>query len=157
MDSLTETVATGFIRRFDAFLEQAQTLAATMTDAEFWTRPYPYGNSAGHLLLHVTGNLNYYVGTQIAGTGYVRHRDLEFTDPARRPKADVLRDLTAAVDMVKAAIAAQSAADWSLPYEAKGSDDPDRFSIVLRCTHHFHHHLGQMVYLAKEHAVRRGQ
>ncbi len=155
MDELTETVASGFVRRFDTFLEQARALSEGLSEDEFWTRPYPYGNSAGHLLLHVTGNLNYYIGAQIAGTGYVRNRDLEFTDATRRPKADVLRDLAAAVAMVKQTIPAQSASDWSLPYEAKGSDDPDRFAIVLRCTHHFHHHLGQIIYLAREHARRR--
>jgi hypothetical protein len=36
--------------------------------------------SAGHLPLHLTGNLNYYIGAQIAATGYVRDRDREFTE-----------------------------------------------------------------------------
>ncbi len=155
MDSLRETVAAAFSRRFDAFLDQARTLTEGLTDEEFWSRPYAYGNSVGHILLHITGNLDYYIGTEIARTGYVRDRDLEFSDTAKRSKVEVLRDLGAAVDMVKRTILAQSADDWSAPYSATGTDEVDRFGIILRCAHHFHHHLGQVIYLSREHAVRR--
>jgi hypothetical protein len=154
-DLLRETMAAAFCRRFDAFREQAHTLTENLSEDEFWSRPYAYGNSPGHLLLHITGNLNYYIGAQIAQTGYVRDRDREFTDPSRRLKADVLADLDAAVAMVKETIRAQSAAEWVMPYSAVGSDDPTRIAIVLRCTHHFHHHLGQVIYLAREHAARQ--
>lgn len=155
MPSLTDTVADTLCERFDAFLGQAHSLAGTLSEQEFWARPYPYGNSAGHLVLHLTGNLNYFIGTVIAGTGYVRHRDLEFSDDRQRPKAEVLADLAAAVEMVKGAVRRQSADDWSAPYSAVGTDERNRFGIVVRCTHHFHHHLGQMIYLCREHAARR--
>lgn len=156
MESLSENVAEAFIRRFDAFCVQAKALSEGLSEDEFWLRPYPYGNSVGHLLLHVTGNLNYYIGAQIAGTGYVRNRDLEFTDSTKYPKAEVLRDLDAGVAMVNRTIRAQTAESWNAPYSATGSDDPNRFAIVLRCTHHFHHHLGQIIYLVKAHATKRG-
>ena len=128
---------------------------ADLSEEEFWARPYPYGNSAGHLLLHVTGNLNYYIGAEIAGTGYVRNRPLEFTDASRRPKEDVLLALEDAVAMVVRTVEDQTAEDWSRAYEAHGVDDPTRFSIVLRCADHFYHHLGQIIYLAMAHATRR--
>jgi hypothetical protein len=42
-----------------------------------------------------------------------------------------------------------SAAGYSVP----GADGiRDRFAMFLRVTTHFHHHVGQMIYLAKEHA-----
>jgi uncharacterized damage-inducible protein DinB len=157
MAVLADTVAVAFARRFDAFLEQANTLPADLSEAEFWARPYTYGNSAGHLLLHITGNLNYYIGTRIANTGYVRDRDREFTDTSQRPKTDVLGELATAVAMVNQTIRAQSENDWSAPYSATGTDEQDRFAIVLRCAHHFHHHLGQILYIAREHAVKRGR
>ncbi len=157
MTALADTVATALTTRFEAFLEQAKTLSAGLSEDEFWVRPYDYGNSAGHLLLHVTGNLNYYIGTEIAKTGYVRDRPLEFADATRRPKDDVLRDLEASVALVTRTIQAQSADDWSAPYSGTGSDETTRFGIMLRCTHHFHHHLGQILYISREHAARRGQ
>jgi hypothetical protein len=54
--------------------------------------------------------------------------------------------------MVIATLEAQSAESWSKAYEAENLSDfvKDRFSIFLRCATHFHHHVGQMIYLEKE-------
>jgi hypothetical protein len=150
--TLTAIVGSRLASDFDLFAQRLRALCDPLSDEEFWTRPYPYGNSIGHLVLHITGNLNYYVGTQIAGTGYVRNRDLEFTDTTRRPKADVLRALDTAVAMVTTTVRGQSADDWARSYSGMGSDAPDRFAAVLRCAEHFFHHLGQVIYLTREHA-----
>ncbi len=37
-------------------------------------------NSAGNLCLHLVGNLNYFIGTIIGNTGYIRDREAEFSD-----------------------------------------------------------------------------
>ena len=87
---------------------------------------------------------------QIAGTGYVRDRPREFADADPPSKAEALKRFDEAVAMTLRTIAAQSAEDWSRPYEAAGAAMcPDRFSIVLRCTAHVFHHVGQMIYLAR--------
>jgi hypothetical protein len=151
------TIAEGLTRDYQLFAQRLRTLADRLSQDEFWTKPFPYGNSVGHLVLHLTGNLNYYIGTQIAGTGYVRNRDLEFTDTARRPKNDVLDALDAAVAMVASTIRHQQAEDWSRPYTGVGSDARDRFAAVLRSAEHFFHHLGQIIYLVKEHERQRAQ
>mgnify|MGYP003499795620 FL=1 len=36
-------------------------------------------NSAGNLCLHLIGNLNHFIGATLGNTGYVRNRELEFT------------------------------------------------------------------------------
>ena len=58
--------------------------------------------------------------------------------------------------MVTTTLQMQTEADWSLPYDAVGSDSPNRFAIFLRCGEHFFHHLGQIIYIVKEHERRRG-
>jgi uncharacterized damage-inducible protein DinB len=121
-----------------------------LTDDNLWRRPFPYGNSVGHLLLHLTGNLSYYIGAQIAGTGYVRNRPVEFTDDSRRPKEDVLGAFDAALAMVAKTLAAQTPEDWSRPYEAVGTDVPDRLAIFVHCVAHADHHAGQIIYLVKQ-------
>ena len=114
-------------------------------------RPYSYGNSIGHLLLHLTGNLNYYIGAQIAGTGYVRHRDREFNDTEKRPKEQVLADFDGAISMVVATIGNQSADDWMAPYSAEREPlAKDRFGALMRCAGHAYHHVGQIIYLSKD-------
>lgn len=155
MDQLSPTLASGFSRYFEAFASRTRALVDDLSDDEFWTKPYPYGNSVGHLLLHVTGNLSYYIGARMANTGYVRDRDREFTDTSRRSREVVLADLERAVAVVVRTIKSQRDEDWVRTYEAAGVDDNTRFSIVLRCAQHFHHHLGQIIYLVNEHKRQR--
>jgi hypothetical protein len=52
--------------------------------------PHSYGNSAGHLLLHLTGHLNYYIGAQIAATGYVVIVTVNSGKAARPAKDEVV-------------------------------------------------------------------
>jgi hypothetical protein len=125
-------------------------LAAPLTEGQFWAKPFPFGNSFGHLLLHLTGNLNYYIGAQIAQTGYVRDRPLEFSDATHPPKTEVLKKFDQAIEMVVATINRQSAEDWSKEYAAVGADARDRLGIVLACVTHLHHHIGQMMFLKFE-------
>ena len=152
MDELSKTVAEGFIHSYRDFARRVHDLSENLSEEQFWTKPYPYGNSFGHLTLHVTGNLNYYIGAQIARTGYLRDREREFKEEAPPSKAEALRRLDEAVAIVVAALESQSAGSWSSAYEAVGAADnvKDRFSIFLRCAAHFHHHVGQMIYLEKE-------
>ena len=152
MNELSPTVADGFINSYRDFARRVHALSENLSEEQFWSKPYPYGNSFGHLTLHIIGNLNYYIGAQIAGTGYVRDREREFTEDNPPSKEEVLRRLDEAVALVRAAIEAQTAETWSQEYEAEGASDivKDRFSIILRCAAHFHHHVGQMIYLEKE-------
>ena len=150
---LSGVLAGGFAGYYRGIQKRVHELVAPLSDEHLWRRPYPYGNSVGHLLLHITGNLSYYIGTRIAQTGYVRDRPREFTDPGGRPKAEVLADFDAAVAMAVATIARQRPEDWPLPYTAEGEDPCDRFTIVLRCAAHAYHHVGQLVYLCKQLAL----
>jgi hypothetical protein len=154
MTDLKETVASRLAARYTKLAGWVGELAAPLSDQEFWTKPFPFGNSFGHLLLHLTGNLNYYIGAQSAGTGYVRDRPREFSEAERPSKDEVLKKFGEAVEMVVRTIRSQSAEDWSAPYSAVGADATDRFGIVLSCATHLHHHIGQMMYLGFE--LKRG-
>lgn len=148
---LSVLVSRSLSQHFDRVRLKVHALAEPLSDAQIWKRPFPYGNSVGHLLLHLTGNLNYYIGARIAQSGYVRDRPREFADTSRRPKDEVLGAFNHAVDSVLAAVASQGEADWSMPYEAVGAEDvKDRLSMFVRCAAHLDHHAGQMIYLCKE-------
>jgi uncharacterized damage-inducible protein DinB len=155
MDTLSSTIAASLADYFEMVRERVHEWVGPISEERLWRQPYPYGNSAGHLLLHLTGNLNYYIGARIAGTGYVRDRDREFTDTDRRPKAEVLAAFDRAIATVTDTIRKQSEADWSAPYSAEGVEAKDRFSILLDCAGHAYHHVGQLVFLSKEWAAER--
>jgi hypothetical protein len=151
MDRLSDTLTEGFINSYRDFARRVHDLAAHLSEEQFWTRPYPYGNSFGHLTLHLIGNLNYYIGTRIAQTGYVRDRDREFTEATAPSKQEVLRRLDETVKLVASTLENETEGSWSEPYDAEGAGATmrDRFSAYLGCASHFHHHIGQMIYLAK--------
>ena len=121
-----------------------------LREDQFWAKPYPYGNSFGHLVLHLTGNLNYYIGAQIAKTGYTRDREREFNEPNPPSKEEALQRLHEAVTMVIATLGKQSPQEWSSSYDAVGTDCRNRLEIVLQCAAHMQHHIGQMIYLCHE-------
>src|SRR5713101_10049312 len=151
MSELANTVASELAAYFENIAAKLHKWVDPLSDQQFWRNPYPYGNSIGHLLLHLTGNLNYYIGARIAATGYVRDRDREFTDAEQRAKEKVLADFDRAIAMVIATMGKQSAADWSSAYSAEREpESKDRFSILLRCASHAYHHVGQIIYLCKE-------
>jgi uncharacterized damage-inducible protein DinB len=150
MTDLKQTIASGLTARYKKLAGVVHELAAPLSDEQFWTKPFAFGNSIGHLVLHLTGNLNYYIGAQIVGTGYVRNRPIEFSDATRPSKAEVLKKFDQVIEMVLATINGQSAEDWSKEYAAVGADAQDRFGMFLTCATHLHHHIGQMMYLVFE-------
>jgi len=155
MSQLDKTLASVLADRYTANAARVRELAAPLTDAQFWQKPFPFGNSFGHLVLHLTGNLDYYIGAQIAKTGYVRDRPREFNDPNPPSKDDALKRFDAAVGMVLKTIRAQSSEDWSAEYSGVGSAAKTRLDIAVVCAAHMQHHIGQMIYLSYGWASQR--
>jgi len=140
----------GFADYYQMIRDKVHELIEPLNDEQIWQRPYTYGNSIGNLLLHLTGNLSYYIGSQIANDGYVRHRDLEFSDTGKS-KVELLSNFDRTIDMVIASVKKQSADDWSAPYTAEREpESTNRFEAFLRCAGHAYHHVGQIIYLQRE-------
>jgi uncharacterized damage-inducible protein DinB len=152
MNELAESIAGALTRSYREFAQRTRYLAANLSDDQFWSKPYSHGNSFGHLTLHLIGNLNYYIGAQIAGTGYARDRDREFSETHPPSKEEALSRLEEAVEMVLATLGKETPETLTERYDAVGAGDvvTDRLSMYLRCATHFHHHIGQMIYLSKE-------
>ena len=154
MNNLSVTISEGYKRSFQDFIRRTRALSDGMNEEQFWSKPFPFGNSFGHLVLHITGNLNFYIGAQISSNGYVRNRELEFTDSVPPSKEEALLRLEESVALVIAALEQQTDEDWATSYSAIGVEEKDRYGIFLRCAVHFHHHIGQMIYLKKAYDSR---
>ena len=151
MSELSSIVSNAFASEYRWRAAELRKWVDPLTDAQFWRNPYSYGNSVGHLILHLTGNLNYYIGARIAGTGYIRNRELEFTDATGPAKAEVLRRFDETIAVVTSTAEKQSESDWTLPYSAEREPEAStRYVAFLRCAVHFHHHIGQIIYLCRE-------
>jgi hypothetical protein len=155
MSNLHSILTSVLADRYSANAARVHELAAPLSNAQFWQKPFPYGNSFGHLVLHLTGNLNYYIGAQIANTGYIRDRPREFNDPNPPSKDEALQRFDDAVNMVLKTILTQSPEDWSAEYSGAGTDAKNRLAMVTQCAAHMQHHIGQMIYLNYEWARQR--
>jgi len=150
MSELSSAVGSGFAEYFEEIGAKLHKWVAALSAEQFWKNPFPYGNDVGHLVLHLTGNLNYYIGARIAATGYARDRNREFTDTAPPSKRQTLQAFDSAIAMVAATVRKQSAADWEKEYSAVGVTSRNRFAIVLDCAAHADHHVGQIINLSRE-------
>jgi uncharacterized damage-inducible protein DinB len=119
-------------------------IEAYTNDRQLW-QPVPgMVNTAGTLVLHMTGNLQHYLGAKLGGSGYVRDRPAEF---ARRdvPRTELLLEVEAA----RAAVAATLAGigDDPLPAEYPETIGDVRVSTeeyLIHLVGHFAYHLGQL-------------
>jgi uncharacterized damage-inducible protein DinB len=151
MPDLAPLVSSTLAAYYEEVREGAHKWVDPLTTEQLWRKPYPYGNSIGHLLLHLTGNLNHYIGARIAQTGYIRNRPLEFTDTSKQPKEQVLANFDRAIDMVATTIRAQTADGFLEPYSDPTEPRSNtRFAVFLRMAAHAYHHVGQIIYLSKE-------
>jgi len=151
MGELAPLVSSTLAAYYEEVRDQVHKWVDPLSTDDIWRKPYSYGNSIGHLVLHVTGNLNHYIGKNVAGTGYVRNRPLEFSDPSKLSKQQVLANFDRTIDMVAATIRGQSADDFLKPYSDPTEPRSNtRFALFLRMAAHAYHHVGQIIYLAKE-------
>jgi len=141
--ALGRNLAILLVRELEAFERE---LDLFPDDESVWRAAPGIPNAAGNLALHVAGNLQYYVGTVLGGTGYVRNRELEF---GRRsgPRSDVKAEIRAAIRAVEQTLPdlpeERFAAEY--PEPVNGFRFPtDRFLMHL-CAH-AGFHLGQAGY-----------
>jgi uncharacterized damage-inducible protein DinB len=115
-------------------------------ERDLWREVPGVPNVGGTLVLHLTGNLQHYLGARLAGTGYVRDRAAEF---ARRdvPRSELLRDIDAARAAVKAASTAVGTAQLAADFpEAVGGSRVRTGDYLVHLAVHFAYHLGQLDY-----------
>jgi DinB family protein len=151
MPELQETVTKGLVTYYEYVAQDLHKWVDPLTNEQFWRNPYPYGNSVGHLVLHLTGNLSYYLGARVAENGYIRDRDREFNDKNPPSKDQAMRAFDSTIAMVVATLRKQTASDWGKAYTAEREPEAaDRFQIFVRCAGHAYHHVGQIIFLSRE-------
>jgi len=71
MTDLREVIAKDLADYYVMVRDQVHHWVDPLTQEQIWKQPFAHGNTVGHLLLHMTGNLNYYIGARVAGMDYV--------------------------------------------------------------------------------------
>jgi uncharacterized damage-inducible protein DinB len=137
-----------FARYFEHMAARVEHAVRSIPAESLWIKPFPFGNSIGHLVLHLTGNLNHYIGAMVAGSGYVREREKEFTDPTHPPVDEVLKRFHEAVAMVVRTLQSLDDSGFMAPVEHQVPIQ-SRLGLFLVCASHMNNHIGQMSYLVQ--------
>jgi Protein of unknown function (DUF1572) len=111
-----------------------------------WVVAPGISNCAGNLSLHIAGNLRHFIGAVLGKTGYVRDRDLEFTQKdVTLAQLDALIDTTIAevTNTLKQLDPAILTSEF--PKEVGGLKR-DTLFVLLHLMSHLSYHLGQINY-----------
>jgi uncharacterized damage-inducible protein DinB len=149
MDDLSRTVIDEVRGRLTrGFPQQVRACLDALTDEQLWWRPNPGSNSVGNLVLHLCGSTRHFLGRAIGGTDYRRDRPAEFAEKGPLPKETLralLEETVAETDRVLAALAPARLMEVT----DRAGDPFTVLNLLLRTSHHWSVHVGQMVYAAK--------
>ena len=103
-------------------------------------------NSAGNLCLHLVGNLNTYIGAELGKTGYIRHRELEFS-LKNIPRTELLQKVAETILVVENALDTLTVEQLDEEYPMLVFDEKTTTGYLLvHLTTHLSYHLGQINY-----------
>jgi uncharacterized damage-inducible protein DinB len=147
MLDFTAAARSALIEELEKLRDEVQTIVNGLSDVETWAKPLEPGNSVGHLVLHLTGNLNHFVGAQLGKTGYRRDREREFTEANPPTRQMLLANLDAAVATFRNVVENLSAEQLLAPHpEARFGTV---FKTLVHLVAHFALHRGQMSYIVR--------
>src|SRR3954468_7016958 len=139
-EDLAKLATAALAGQLEGLRDAVRELAAPLTEAQFWAKPADPGNSFGHLVLHLTGNLRHRAGAELGATGYVRDREREFTETDVPAKAEALAGPDAAGAAVPGVAEGMTAERLAAPYP--GGTYPNVLHGLVFVVAHFALHRG---------------
>jgi hypothetical protein len=132
-----------YVRELDTLDRE---VALYPNDASLWKDLPGCSNTGGNLALHLVGNLRHFVGAQLGGTGYVRHREAEFSTKglSREAVRELIASARAEVDgALKGLSEARLSEPFPIPINAVVLSNGVALTHLLS---HLAFHLGQIDY-----------
>jgi hypothetical protein len=117
-------------------------------EANIWRTADGITNSAGTLVLHLLGNLNFTIGTHLGGTGYVRNREEEFS-LSGVSQQKLIADIESLIEVVKNGLKDISPEKLAEQYPLEMVGKKSTAFYLAFFYGHFTYHLGQINYLRR--------
>jgi uncharacterized damage-inducible protein DinB len=115
-------------------------------ESKIWYTEKNISNSAGNLCLHLIGNLNNYIGAVLGNTGYIRHRNLEFS-LKNIPKAELINRIEETIAVVNSSLNKLTNEDLEDEYPVLIFEDKTSTEyLLIHLATHLNYHLGQINY-----------
>ena len=133
---------------FDRILKRIVACLRLLSDEEIWWRPNAASNSAGNLVLHLSGNMRQWIVSGLGGAPDLRLRDAEFSEKGPLPRSVLVAQLTRTVRDVGQVLRRLPPESLSRIYQIQGF----RVTGLVAVSHvyqHFSHHAGQIIYITK--------
>jgi hypothetical protein len=128
--------------------EQIRACLEQLTDEQLWWRPNDQTNSVGNLLLHLSGNINHYLGRGVAGTGYMRNRKAEFNEKGPVPRVDLIARWESSLETARQAFDSLTPGRL-LEMAELGRESQQIARLCIAVTTHYNSHVGQIIYVTK--------
>jgi uncharacterized damage-inducible protein DinB len=121
-------------------------LSAYPEEAMLWAVRPGISNSAGTLCLHLNGNLRHFIGAVLGHSGYIRQRELEFSQKDI-PKKDLLRSVDETLEIVRSTLGTLKEKDFENTFPIEVMDKTwSTGHFLLHLLTHLNYHLGQINY-----------
>lgn len=119
---------------------------AYANETDLWQSLPGITNTGGNLCLHLLGNLQYFIGNVLGGSGYVRNRPAEFGSTGI-PLSELNRLLDHTVRLVPQTIRSLPVAQLGASYPEKVFDhEMTTEYFLMHLLTHLGYHLGQINY-----------
>ena len=119
-----------------------------LPDDVLWRPPNARTPSAGQLVVHLCGNARQWIVSGLGGAPDARDRAAEFSEAARRPRADLLELVERARADAAAVLDRLDPSDLLRPRAVQGFTESG-LSILVHVVEHFSYHVGQITYIVK--------
>ncbi len=115
-------------------------------EESIWKTDRNISNSSGNLCLHLVGNLSHYIGAILGDSGYIRDRDLEFSQKDI-PRTELLRKVEDTIQIVIKTLDQLNEEDTQKPYPIEPLGYPMTTEyFLIHLVGHLNYHLGQVNY-----------
>jgi len=140
---LTSSIQKLLIRDLDKLSSE---LSLYQDEKLMWKLQGEIKNPAGNLCLHLCGNLQFYIGSVLGNTGYVRNRDNEFA-LRNIAKEELLNEIARAKKAVEETLPrlTESQLHTNYPVDVFGYPMTTGF-FLIHLSAHLGYHLGQVNY-----------
>ncbi len=143
---MMETLKRLYERELNAVIKE---LNAFVSEENIWKTVPGISNSAGNLCLHLIGNLNHFIGATLANTGYVRNRDLEFSDK-NIARDIVIDELRSTINIINTTLSQLKQEDLNVNFPLLLNNVTYTTDQMLHhLLSHLSYHLGQINYLRR--------
>ncbi|MBX9583452.1 MAG: DUF1572 domain-containing protein [Gemmataceae bacterium] len=146
---MTDPAAEALCQELDAAFGRVRHCVEQLIDEQVWWRPRPDQNAFGNLLLHLAGNVRYFVVHGVGGAADIRDRPAEFAARGPAPaKAELLDQLAGAVADATAVLRAAPPEELARVRHLHNADITG-YSAAVRSVAHFRGHTQELIHMTR--------